>query len=318
MLVQMRAVKLDKAVTVLGKMRRHPIHDNADAGLMKFVNHIAEIVRIAETRSRREHAGNLIPPGSVQRMFGQRQKLDMRKAHVADIGDKIVGKLAVSQIFFAMFALAAPGTEMNLVNGHRTVETVGLLAVVHPVFVFPMIIFDVVNDRCRIRPFFGIKSNRIRLNQYVVLLGFDFVFVKFALPDAGNENIPDAAGRMFAHNVDTSVPIVEAADDGNTLGIRRPDGKTYAGHAVHRHRMRTEFFIHVKMGAFGKEIGVDVADIRLKTIGIFGHIGIAQVVFDFETIGEIFPDAEVNLIEAAIIKFGHHPQRRAVVFQDLD
>lgn len=74
---------------------------------------------------------------------------------------------------------------------------------------------------------------------------------------------------MFAHDVDTSVPIVEAADDGNTLGIRRPDGKTYAGHAVHRHRMRTEFFIHIKMGAFGKEIGVDVADIRLKTIGIF-------------------------------------------------
>lgn len=72
------------------------------------------------------------------------------------------------------------------------------------------------------------------------------------------------------------------------------------------------------MGAFGKEIGVDVADIRLKTIGVFGHIGIAQVVFDFETIGEIFPDAEVNLIEAAIIKFGHHSQRRAVVFQDLN
>ena len=47
-LVEIGAVELGQRVRVLRKMRRHPIHDHADAGLVAFVDEMTEFIRRAE------------------------------------------------------------------------------------------------------------------------------------------------------------------------------------------------------------------------------------------------------------------------------
>jgi hypothetical protein len=60
--VEIGAIELSKCVGVLWKMSRHPIHDHADAGLVAFVDEVAELVRRAESARRRVVICNLVPP----------------------------------------------------------------------------------------------------------------------------------------------------------------------------------------------------------------------------------------------------------------
>ena len=52
--VQRGAVKLRQAVGIRGKVRRHPIEDHADIGLMQCIDEIGEILRRAKACRRCE------------------------------------------------------------------------------------------------------------------------------------------------------------------------------------------------------------------------------------------------------------------------
>jgi len=62
MLVEVRAVELGQPVRILGEVRRHPIENHADPGLVAVVDEVPELVRISEAAGRRVIAGNLISP----------------------------------------------------------------------------------------------------------------------------------------------------------------------------------------------------------------------------------------------------------------
>ena len=82
-LVERGAVEERQAVRVLGEMRRHPVHDHADARLVAAVHEVLEIVRRAEARRGREVADHLVAPGAGERMLHDGQQLDVRVAHRA-------------------------------------------------------------------------------------------------------------------------------------------------------------------------------------------------------------------------------------------
>src|SRR5206468_12010341 len=62
-LVQRRAVELREAMSILGKVPRHPVEDHAQAVDVALVDEVAEVVRRAEAARRREGADDLIAPG---------------------------------------------------------------------------------------------------------------------------------------------------------------------------------------------------------------------------------------------------------------
>ena len=247
--VQMGAVKFAQAVPVLRKMGGNPVHDHRDPRLMELVDQITQVVRRAEAAGRRKHADHLIPPGSVKRMFGQRQKLDMGKAHVGHIGYQRVRHFAISQILAAVFAFAPPGTGMHFVNRHRPRKAVVAVGMRHPFLVVPAVMVQVIDDRRVMRTFFGIKADRVGFGENIVLLRFDFVFVNFALAQTGDENVPHAAGRIFAHDAGAAVPVVEIADHRNAFGVRRPDGEADAFDAVLFANVSAQFPVHFQMAA---------------------------------------------------------------------
>ena len=51
-LVQRLAVEPGQRPFVLGEVRRHPVQEHADAGLVQFVHQVPEFVRVPEARGR--------------------------------------------------------------------------------------------------------------------------------------------------------------------------------------------------------------------------------------------------------------------------
>ena len=82
-LVEIGAVEFREPVRVLRKMRRHPIHDHADAALMAAIDEMPELIGIPEAAGRRVIIRDLITPRTFERMLRHRQQLDVRVAHFA-------------------------------------------------------------------------------------------------------------------------------------------------------------------------------------------------------------------------------------------
>ncbi len=97
-LVEMGAVEVGEAVPVAREVRRHPVEDHADAVPVQDVDEVHEVLRRAVARGRREVAGRLVAPRAVERVLGDRQQLDVREAHVADVLGELVRDLAVGKV----------------------------------------------------------------------------------------------------------------------------------------------------------------------------------------------------------------------------
>ena len=126
-LIEMRAVKIGQPVAILRKVRRHPVDDHANPLLMTLVHEVFEIVRRAESRRRGIVADRLIAPGSIERVFADRQHFDMREAHLFDVGDQGFRQLAIGQHPVVFIRRAAPGAQMHLVNAYRGIHPVVFL-----------------------------------------------------------------------------------------------------------------------------------------------------------------------------------------------
>ncbi len=72
MFIEGRAVETRQRVTIDREMRRDPIDQHTDVGLVAIVHEISEVVRRAETAGRRKITSRLIPPRAVERVFADR------------------------------------------------------------------------------------------------------------------------------------------------------------------------------------------------------------------------------------------------------
>src|ERR1041384_623099 len=64
-------------------------------------------------------------------MFLERQKLHMREAHLLNVAGKRLGHLTISERTILIFHLAAPRTEMDLVNREWLSEVFAPRAILH-------------------------------------------------------------------------------------------------------------------------------------------------------------------------------------------
>ena len=99
MLVKRCAVETRERPVVARKMRRHPVHQHADARLVKRVDKILKIVRRAEAAGRGVKAGDLVAPRRVKRVLRQRQELDMRESQFPQVINQRRGQFAVTEGF---------------------------------------------------------------------------------------------------------------------------------------------------------------------------------------------------------------------------
>ena len=161
-LVEMRAVEVGQPVLVVGKVRWHPVEDDADAALVQVVDQVHEILRRAETRAGREIAGDLISPGAEEGMLHHGHEFDVGEAHLVDVVGQLHRQLAIAERAVALFRHAHPRAKMHLVGRHGRVEFVVLVARTHPLVVAPFVL-GVPDDRRGARRTLVVEGERVSL-----------------------------------------------------------------------------------------------------------------------------------------------------------
>src|SRR6266853_4764035 len=106
---------------------------------------------------------------------------------------------------------AHPGAKMQLIDRHRLLEVVLSGALLHPVFVVPLILRQIANYGGRFGRNLGLETVWVGLLLVVPeKTRTDRVFVTGAFADVREEYFPDSTGAQ-AHGVAMRIPIVEIA-----------------------------------------------------------------------------------------------------------
>ena len=83
-------------------------------------------------------ADGLIAPTGRKRMLADRQQLDVRVAHLLAVFDQLVGQVAIGQPAVGIVAGPPPTAQVDLVEGQRLLQPVGLPPAGHPLRIVPM------------------------------------------------------------------------------------------------------------------------------------------------------------------------------------
>src|SRR6056297_2590831 len=138
-LVKSRAVEPPQAMFIFCEVCRHPVYKYADAFVVACINKIAEVVGVAETAGRSKIPCYLVAPGWIVRVFGNRHKLDVRKAHLFYVRDKIFCKLTVGKKPGIPVGVTFPGSGMNLIYRNWLIVCLNVSAVLHPGRIVPFV-----------------------------------------------------------------------------------------------------------------------------------------------------------------------------------
>ena len=215
--VQVRAVKLDQSAAVLREVRRNPVHDNAQTGLMRLVDQVHQILRRAVAACGGKVADYLIAPRAVERILGQRHKLDVGVAHFLDIRHKLVRQLAVGVEVAVLVHL--PRAEVAFVDVDRIGIRQVLFTPVQPRGVAPFVAVEVIRLGGVARTGLEMEAVRVGLVKHIAGLGPYTILVCGIFRNIRNKFLPDTLF-IARHIIGVAVPVVELTHDGNFFGLR--------------------------------------------------------------------------------------------------
>ena len=256
-------------------MRRNPIDDHADAGLMRAIDEAGESLGQTETRCRCEQAQWLIPPGAAERMFGDRQELHMREAEVNDVGQQTFRqRIPIRRL---SRRVAPPGRGLNLIDRDWRGDGLARGPRCHPIGVFPGVRQRMGDPRGGARGQLRFQRQRIRFQwQQTAVVIQQLVLIKFARTKPGNEQLPHTGFHTPAHRMTAAVPCVEVANHGHAAGVWRPYREPHAADAVDYHTLRAEHRPQLKMTALREEMHVERAEQRAEGVRILGFFRAAR------------------------------------------
>ena len=261
-LVQRRAVELRQAVRVGGKVRRHPVHQHAQAPRVAGLHEARKSFRRPETRTGRIQAQGLVTPGTIERMLGDGQQLHMREAQVSRIGRQHVGQLIPGHE--APLRSTPPGADMHLVDGDGCVPVVGGGAG--------------FGQAARLRQCLGHHAGGVRTHlggagvgvalqrQQAPVAAVNLVLVVVTRRCVGDEGLPHARRAPAAHRMPPSVPGVEVTHHAHLRSVGGPDREANPGHRLRAfaqaHGVGPQHLERPQVRALAEVVQVLVADQR--------------------------------------------------------
>ena len=154
-------------------------------------------------------------------MFGDRQQLDVTETGFLDVLHQLVRQFPIVQEF--AFRPAPPRADMDLVDGHRLMQPVGLLAPFQPVGIAPGIDVRLGDDGGGAGTQLELLAVGIGLqHDRAAIAVADLELVQIARAHVGDEQLPYAAAATHPHGVDSTVPAVEIADHADPFGAGCP------------------------------------------------------------------------------------------------
>ncbi|MNK46985.1 hypothetical protein D3C87_657860 [compost metagenome] len=228
-LVERSAVEAGETMGVGREVGRHPVEDDAYAGLVAGVDEMLEVIGTAVATGGGEHAHRLIAPGAAEGVLGDRHQLDVGVAHLGDVVDQLHRQLAPVQA--VPVGMTLPGAHVQLVDGERLLPLVVALALA-PGGILPLVLLVVVDDGGERRILLAVEADRIALvGQPMAGRIFQFELVTVPGLEARHEQHPVTALAAL-HGVATAIPEVEIADQAHRCGARRIDGEAHPCHLL--------------------------------------------------------------------------------------
>ncbi|KAF1029383.1 MAG: hypothetical protein GAK37_01794 [Pseudomonas sp.] len=273
--IQRGAVELRQAVGVGGKMRRHPVEDHADTGLVAGIDEKCKVVRRTKPRAGRELRQRLIPPRAAERVLHDRHQFNVGEAQLLHIRDQPLGQFApvvLARHLTRLVQLALPGTGVQFVDRQRCVDVLPLATGLHPVLVLPVHLQRRGHSGSGVGRQLGGQRYRVGLERQDTVGAEQFVLVGRARLQVRDKQLPHTGRMTQTHGVPAAVPHVEIAHHRHSPGVRRPHGKTHAVDTVHTGDLRTKATAEVAVVALGKQVQVHLTEQRAKTVGIFGDL----------------------------------------------
>ena len=186
-LVKCRAVKASQSMCIRGKVRRHPVQNDAQPGRVSSIDKVPEVLWRAKARCRGIQAHRLVAPRAVKGVLADRHQLQMREAHIPGVGHQGGSQFAVAQPTPAIGL--TPGPQMHLIDADRLIEVVCLC----PLRPHGTNRRQALHDACGAGPQLRAKGKGIGLEKQLTRLCPDFKFVEFAHAEARYKQLPDAA-----------------------------------------------------------------------------------------------------------------------------
>ena len=160
MLIYACPVKISQPKAVSREVGRNPVENHADPLSVHIIHEIHKIIRRTVPAGGCIIPGNLIAPGSVQRMLHNRKQLHMGISHHLYIlcqfyrNLTVVIKLGTNDIIPVLIPLCLfpdPRSEMNLIDGHGLIFRIRLRTLFHPRAILPLVTVRIPYDRSRVR-----------------------------------------------------------------------------------------------------------------------------------------------------------------------
>ena len=314
-LVEGGAVELGQRPLIGGEVARHPVEDDADAGLVQPVDEALEAVGVAEAGVGGEVGGDVVAPRAAERVLHHRHQLHVGEAELGDVGHEGVGQLVPG--VEALVVVLAPGPEVHLVGGHGGGHRLLLGAGGHPVRVAPGV-GGLVHAGGGERWHLGVRGQRVGLVAPVPVGAEDGVLVGGAGGEPGHEELPHAGGAELAHGREAAVPAVELGGEPHGARVGCPHRERRAGDRLGAGRLvvvdpRPEDLPEVLVAALADQVEVHLAERGQEAVGVVlldrvAVPGDEQAVLRHVGGGEhTHEDALVLVLERRLL-----PRRRAV------
>ena len=201
------SVKSGKPEFISGEMGRHPIHNNADAGLVALVHKIHKILWLPIARGRCKISGNLISPGAVERIFHQRHEFHMGISHFFYIGDQFICQLLIGKSISVL--ICTPRACMHFIHVHGLREDIPTVPPAEPFGIAPFIAGNIIIQRRVLRPGFVMIGIWVAFHDLPAIHLRDTVFIGGKPRELFfQNNLPHTIADLF-HGVGIGIPLVE-------------------------------------------------------------------------------------------------------------
>ena len=244
---QCSSVKSAQSALILCEMRRNPVHYNPNAAFMRIIHKLRKLFGRTVTRRDRIIARDLITPAVIQRVFGKRQKLNMRITHSYAVIDEFASQFRVVHALF-------PRAGVNLVYVYRFGEKIPLRTEFKIFAVGPHIPGNAVKHACRSRSKFRTECERVGFKHRLPVPAGNCKLVSVALSCLRNTAAPTARFSEFFHRICALFPIVEIAHNGYSNRIRCKNGEFPIADASGVPLVRTQRAISICIFAVIKKI----------------------------------------------------------------
>src|SRR5579871_2688868 len=181
-------------------------------------------------------------------MLADGQELDMRIAHLFDIGWQFLRQFFIRKKAPAFFCAAAPGTQVHFINRQRSVKRLAFFAAVQPVGILPLILVQIEDNRGSCRAHFGIEAVWVGALGVIALEVRDNgILITFTHAKVRDKEFPNAAIVAALHGMPSPIPLIEIADDADALRARCPDDKMHPLDAIYLAWVRAHLLVDLMM-----------------------------------------------------------------------